>query len=203
VIPAAARAAGTDFNLHQADAAGLFAKPWGAKRHGSSSQYKAAGLKCGEGSSLQRPTKSLRADSAHGVLKVSSMNMHSSGRKAFTLVEIMIVVAIIALLAAIAVPGFVRSRKRSQAAKILNDLRLIDAAVDQYAIESSKKGGDAVAVTDWTNYLKKDTNLFLTGKDLFGNDYGDQVVDQLPAVPAQAKADLAPVADNSFWSPYN
>ena len=98
----------------------------------------------------------------------------------------MIVVAIIALLAAIAVPGFLRSRKRSQAAKILNDLRLIDSAIDQYAIETSKKGGDAVNVTDWTNYLKKDTTLFSTGKDLFGDDYGTQTVDQLPAVPAVA-----------------
>jgi len=129
--------------------------------------------------------------------------MHSSGRKAFTLVEIMIVVAIIALLAAIAVPGFVRSRKRSQAAKILNDLRLIDAAIDQYAIETSKKGGDPVAVTDWTNYLKKNTNLFVTGQDLFGDDYGPQTVDRLPTVPAVAKANLAPVADDTFWSPYN
>jgi prepilin-type N-terminal cleavage/methylation domain-containing protein len=131
------------------------------------------------------------------------MTTHSSGRKAFTLVEIMIVVAIIALLAAIAVPGFVRARKRSQAAKILNDLRLIDSAVDQYAIETSKKGGDPVSVPDWTNYLKKDTNLFATGRDLFGNDYGGQTVDQLPAVPAQAKINLAPVTDNNFWSPYN
>jgi prepilin-type N-terminal cleavage/methylation domain-containing protein len=129
--------------------------------------------------------------------------MHSSGRKAFTLVEIMIVVAIIALLAAIAVPGFVRSRKRSQASKILNDLRLIDSAVDQYAIETSKKSGDAVGVTDWTNYLKKNTNLFATGQDLFGNDYGPQTVDRLPSVPAVAKTNLAPVADDSFWSPYN
>ena len=56
----------------------------------------------------------------------------------FTLVEIMIVVAIIALLAAIAVPGFLRARKRSQASKILNDLRMIDAAVDQYAIETNR-----------------------------------------------------------------
>ena len=48
----------------------------------------------------------------------------------FTLVEIMIVVAIIALLAAIAVPGFLRARKRSQASRIINDLRLVDAAVD-------------------------------------------------------------------------
>ena len=54
----------------------------------------------------------------------------------------MIVVAIIALLAAIAVPGFLRARKRSQASKIINDLRMIDAAVDQYAIESGKKTGD-------------------------------------------------------------
>ena len=59
----------------------------------------------------------------------------------FTLVEIMIVVAIIALLAAIAVPGFLRARKRSQASKILNDLRMIDAAVDQYAIETNRTTG--------------------------------------------------------------
>ena len=76
-------------------------------------------------------------------------------RAGFTLVEIMIVVAIIALLAAIAVPGFLRARKRSQASKILNDLRLIDAAVDQYAIETSKSTGSSVVVSDWTNYLKK------------------------------------------------
>src|SRR5438105_7648778 len=77
-----------------------------------------------------------------------------SNRKGFTLVEIMIVVAIIALLAAIAVPGFLRARKRSQATRILNDLRMIDSAVDQYAIESNRKTGDAVAVADFTNYLK-------------------------------------------------
>src|SRR3989475_3077461 len=93
----------------------------------------------------------------------------SKSRQAFTLVEIMIVVAIIALLAAIAVPGFLRARKRSQASKILNDLRLIDGAVDQYAIETGRKSGDTVGVADWTNYLKKDTRLFLTGQDLLGD----------------------------------
>ena len=58
--------------------------------------------------------------------------------RGFTLVEIMIVVAIIALLAAIAVPGFLRARKRAQGTTIKNDLRLIDAAKDQYAIEFNK-----------------------------------------------------------------
>src|SRR5438046_6944591 len=75
-------------------------------------------------------------------------------RAGFTLVEIMIVVAIIALLAAIAVPGFLRARKRSQASKVLNDLRLISWAMDQYAIETSKTSGATIDVADWTKYLK-------------------------------------------------
>ena len=126
----------------------------------------------------------------------------NSKHAGFTLVEIMIVVAIIALLAAIAVPGFLRARKRSQASKILNDLRMIDAAVDQYAIETSKGTGSTVAVSDWTNYLKKDSTLYTTGKDQFGNDYGDQTVDSLPKVPTAAWNSLSDVADTAFWSPY-
>jgi prepilin-type N-terminal cleavage/methylation domain-containing protein len=121
----------------------------------------------------------------------------------FTLVEIMIVVAIIALLAAIAVPGFLRARKRSQASRILNDLRLIDGAVDQYAIETGRKSGDTVNVADWTNYLKKDTRLYSSGQDLLGDDYGAQAVDTLPIVPAGAYASLSDVADTGFWSPYS
>ena len=123
--------------------------------------------------------------------------------KGFTLVEIMIVVAIIALLAAIAVPGFLRARKRSQASRIINDLRLIDSAIDQYAIETNKTSGTPVAVSDWTNYLKKGTNLYLTGVDILGNSYGAQTVDSLPSVPAASKTALSDVTDNTFWSPYN
>ena len=96
----------------------------------------------------------------------------SQGRHGFTLVEIMIVVAIIALLASIAVPGFLRARKRSQASRIINDLRLIDGAVDMYAIENNKATGNTVLVADWTKYMKTGTNLYLTGKDILGNVYG-------------------------------
>jgi len=131
------------------------------------------------------------------------INKLNKRRGGFTLVEIMIVVAIIALLAAIAVPGFLRARKRAQASRVLNDLRLIDAAVDQYAIETSKTSGATVAITDWTNYLKKDTTLYKTGSDLFGDSYGSQTVDSLPKVPASAWASLSDVADAGFWSPYD
>ena len=123
-------------------------------------------------------------------------------RAGFTLVEIMIVVAIIALLAAIAVPGFLRARKRSQASKIINDLRLVDAAVDQYAIERGKKTDDPVLIADWTAYVKKDTNLYTTGQDLLGHDFGDQTVDTIPKVPQASFDVLSDVADATFWSPY-
>jgi len=127
----------------------------------------------------------------------------SSKSSGFTLVEIMIVVAIIAMLAAIAVPGFLRARKRSQASRIINDLRLIDSAVDQYAIENNKPTSAPVTVADWTNYLKKGTNLYLTGVDILGNPYGGQTVDSLPSVPSASKAALSDVTDSTFWSPYN
>src|ERR1700751_3596473 len=98
----------------------------------------------------------------------------AKSRQGFTLVEIMIVVAIIALLAAIAVPGFLRARKRSQASRILNDLRMIDSACDQYAIETNRTTGNSVAVADWTNYLKKGSVLYNTGKSILGSTYGAQ-----------------------------
>jgi len=130
------------------------------------------------------------------------LNKMNKRRGGFTLVEIMIVVAIIALLAAIAVPGFLRARKRSQASRILNDLRLIDSAVDQYAIETNKASGNVVAVADWTNYMKKNSVIWTTGNDLFNQAYGTQTVDSLPRVPTTTKAALSDVADTSFWSPY-
>jgi len=130
------------------------------------------------------------------------LNKINKKRGGFTLVEIMIVVAIIALLAAIAVPGFLRARKRSQASRILNDLRLIDAAVDQYAIENNKTSGSTVGTADWTNYLKKGTALYVTGADIFGDAYGAQTVDSLPKAPTSAWLTLSDVAGTDFWSPY-
>jgi len=122
--------------------------------------------------------------------------------RAFTLVEIMIVVAVIALLAAIAVPGFLRARKRSQATTVKNDLRLIDDAIAQYAMETNKATGDDVYVDDWLDYIKDNSKLQNTAQDILGNDYNDQVVDSLPVVPAQTWDALSDVADTSFWSPY-
>jgi prepilin-type N-terminal cleavage/methylation domain-containing protein len=130
------------------------------------------------------------------------LNKFNKRRGGFTLVEIMIVVAIIALLAAIAVPGFLRARKRSQASTILNDLRLIDAAVDQYAIENNKASGQVVNTVDYTNYLKSGTKLYNTASTILGDAYGPQTVDSIPKVPTATFNALSDVASSVFWAPY-
>ena len=127
----------------------------------------------------------------------------NKNRGGFTLVEIMIVVAIIALLAAIAVPNFLRARKRSQATRILEDLRMIDAAIDQYAIESNKSAGDTVTWSQVCLYLKTGTSLQQSGnKDFLGNGFGSFSVDSIPKVPAASFTTLSDVAPAAFWSPF-
>jgi prepilin-type N-terminal cleavage/methylation domain-containing protein len=130
------------------------------------------------------------------------VHIRPTRRAGFTLVEIMIVVGIITLLAALAIPGFLRARKRAQASRIKDDLRLIEAAVDQYAIETQRQPGAVVSVADWTAYLKRETQLCATGKDVLGHDFGSQTVDQIPIVPPQTYAQLADVADDGFWAPF-
>jgi type II secretory pathway pseudopilin PulG len=121
-------------------------------------------------------------------------------------VEIMIVVAIIALLAAIAVPNFLRARKRSQATRCLEDLRIIDSACDQYAIENNKSTGDTVNWTDVQAYLKNGSVLYNSnGTDLFGDFYGNSAsfsVDNIPKLSSTTFGKLSDVAPLSFWSPY-
>lgn len=92
---------------------------------------------------------------------------HLQSQKGFTLVEIMIVVAIIGLLAVMALPSFIKSRKQSQGRRIVNDARQMDSAIDQWAMEYCKKDGDAIDTAGAATYLKSTWKT----SDVLGNQF--------------------------------
>jgi type II secretory pathway pseudopilin PulG len=114
----------------------------------------------------------------------------------------MIVVAIIAILATLAMSNFMRARKRAEAAKILDDLRLLDSALDQYALEHNKTTGDTADFSDLQPYLVLSSQMAITGTDLFGQPYGPYSVDSIPKVSDFTFSVLSDVAPPAFWSPY-
>jgi len=82
------------------------------------------------------------------------MKIRASRKAGFTLVEIMIVVAIIGLLAAIAIPNFVKARTTSQQNACINNLRQYDGAVQQWALENKKTSTDVYGMTSLQPYIK-------------------------------------------------
>ncbi len=107
------------------------------------------------------------------------MHITKTNRKSgFTLVEIMIVVAIIGLLAAIAIPNFVKARTTAQKNACINNLRQIDGAKEQWALESKVAAGTA------TTGKESEINKFIKGETTpvcpAHGDYDYKAVDTAP-----------------------
>lgn len=93
---------------------------------------------------------------------MKTSNKRQSG---FTLIEIGIVVAIVGLLATIATPTWVRARSQSQINTCINNLKQIDGAKQQWALETRQNSSAVPAYTDISSYLKSTVNCPASGTD--------------------------------------
>lgn len=94
--------------------------------------------------------------------------------------EIMIVVAIIGLLAAIAIPNFVKARTQSQANACVNNLRQIDSAKQQWALEFKKAQSASPSSTDVTPYIGRGANGTYPTCPVAGGTYKPNKMDTVP-----------------------
>src|SRR5262245_14476155 len=84
------------------------------------------------------------------------MKIRNSSQSGWTLLEIMIVVAIIGFLAAIMVPNFIRARSNSNETACINNLRQIDAGAQTWAAANNKQSSDSYTLDDIKDYLQRD-----------------------------------------------
>ena len=117
------------------------------------------------------------------------MKSHFSLRRAFSLVEIMIVVVIIGLLAAMAIPAFQKVRQSSQDKSILNNARQLAAAADQYFLENGVSTVQQTSLVGATNYVKA---LNLVANETYPDSYTQGVTITVAGVAGARTVTYAP-----------
>jgi type IV pilus assembly protein PilA len=117
------------------------------------------------------------------------MKQRFNSRQGFTLVEIMIVVVIIGLLAAMAIPAFQKVRVASQDKAVLNNARQMAAAADQYYLENGATFAALASLVGATNYVKA---LNTVASETYPDGYTQGVTITITGVAGQRTITYAP-----------
>jgi prepilin-type N-terminal cleavage/methylation domain-containing protein len=115
------------------------------------------------------------------------MKINTTRHTGFTLVEIMIVVAIIGMLATIAIPNYAKARGEAQRTTCISNLQQLEGAVQQWAMEQKKADGEAVTYSDISPYLRYPAICPAGGKT-FQDSYTLTTVESRPT--CQRKPDI-------------
>lgn len=128
-------------------------------------------------------------------------------RHGFTLVEIVVTIGILVIFTAMAVPHFIRTRKRSQAVRILQELRHIEGAKDQWATENHVEPFNAVPewpslrrYVDPASSLRRQQGPVIN--DLLGNPYTIGALDTPPSISEATYSNFEPEINGEFWGSY-
>ncbi len=120
------------------------------------------------------------------------MKNRNARKSGFTLVEIMIVVAIIGLLAAIAIPNFIKARTTAQMNACINNLRQIDGAIQQWALETKQNQTANVVFSDISPYLKNAV-ICPSGGTAFSDSYNLYTVSDKPTCKLVSSTHVLPL----------
>jgi type II secretory pathway pseudopilin PulG len=124
-------------------------------------------------------------------------------RAAFSIIEIILVIAIIAMMIAIIIPGVLHSRKRGRAEAVRHEMKLLDTALQQYALQTGKEAGATATFGDVKKYLDPLGELVrANGNDELGHPFGTFTIGSPITVPAATADELGSVVDPAFWADY-
>jgi prepilin-type N-terminal cleavage/methylation domain-containing protein len=138
-----------------------------------------------------------------GNRKTKQMKITIYRRAGFTLVEIMIVVALIGLLAAIAVPNVVRARTQSQTQACINNLRQIDDATQQWGLENNRPVTATVTFTDIQPYLRYSITCPSAGSGAtFATSYTLTTISEKPTCLMLPMTHILPADTGPFVKPH-
>jgi prepilin-type N-terminal cleavage/methylation domain-containing protein len=131
-------------------------------------------------------------------MTTTRLNRSQQRQRGFSLLEIMIVVAFIGMLAVLAIPAIIKSRKQAQGRRVVSDARILDAAVDAWAFERNKADGSDIVIAECGGYSKSGT---FSTTDILGNAYViGKVGNRQVQVAPQTKSALSGVGID--WSSF-